>query len=330
MDGNLSSDDFLLVDAWLKEHPEDAEVLNDWDALSLNFNFQSAPKVEAEVQEGLDWNALMIGGVEGSLNLEEQNTLHSAVNSNAGLKKELDLYRLTKLEADQTIVFPRKAELLKTLSIFSGEVITLRRIAVAAIFIGVVSGYLMLSNSEQQLRGEYLARTEEPLRITAQAKIESKTETDIEKLGLDMKEKASTQIASLAGGNERTQAIERNAQKQKDIKREKLQWKLIQERQPKISILNAESSNDFIAQASSYSYTSHFESSESPEPGFVANALKAVKARITGEREKLLPSTNELKDIAKSGLQNSKRIKVDFEEGKLVALGTSKLYWENK
>lgn len=67
--------------------------------------------MKIDMQNYEEW---MIAAVEGSLGLAEEAELEAFLESNPGLRYELDLYRETRLQPDTSIVFPDREALKKS------------------------------------------------------------------------------------------------------------------------------------------------------------------------------------------------------------------------
>jgi len=325
IEGTLNSDDFLLVEAWLKEHPEDAEVLGDWDSLSLMKDEKEIEGSTATIPENFDWNGLMLKELEGENSKEDKELLLSSMQSNSSLKKEFKLFELTKLKADHSVQYPKKSELLKSTPIFQLKPQSWSRVAAAAVFVGVIGSYMIFNQDDLEDSRRYLARSESSTVVVA----------------------PKIQMSSLASLTEKkaSESVEPEVFPEKEIKplpftieprtqragiREDLFFASLELRKPTISTsMEVDERNLLHRDFEPYSFA-WIEFEEPEEESFLAGAFNAVKDRVLGGEDKLMPSRNDLKSFAETGLAKSKRFTLDFEDGKLVAMGLPKLSWENR
>jgi hypothetical protein len=133
IEGNLSSEDALALDAFFEQHPEldERELLsNDLPTLEL-VDIPEYDKVALfkGVTPVGKWNASnyedgLIREIEGDLEPEEQITLHQFVNQDESLIKEYKLYQQVQLEPDLSIT-AQKESLIK-----SAPLISIRKVIV--------------------------------------------------------------------------------------------------------------------------------------------------------------------------------------------------------
>lgn len=120
-DGNLSAEDLLIVEQWLKEHPEDLDLVMEWDKYSLDELSNEKHNIKRlNVDE--DVEDLMLLELEGKLSSEQEAQLNELCEASIPLSVERQIYQLTKLDPERDqMVFSDKESLKKS------QVITFNR-----------------------------------------------------------------------------------------------------------------------------------------------------------------------------------------------------------
>ena len=165
-DGNLSDADisvlfdFLNTNEDIKREFLEFQEINVATNSTLTFSNKNELKhidSTTEFSNGL-FDAFAIGYIENELSEKQQNEFLSAVNKNNSFQNEFDLYKSSKIEPDESIVFENKDSLKhKTINIFSTP---LRyAVAVAAMFVVFYSLYKL--NDKPEIRLAYVPRVVE-------------------------------------------------------------------------------------------------------------------------------------------------------------------------
>ena len=126
LEGNLSPSENDLLVSFLNSNPdlrEELELLNELPEIRTEETFlekSTLKKSSSNVESNTDnFNELCIAKIEGDLSDEESREFDSFIKENSKRKEEFELFKLTKVKADQNIVFKNKQELKKsTFSIF--------------------------------------------------------------------------------------------------------------------------------------------------------------------------------------------------------------------
>lgn len=160
MEGHLSSEDSLLLEAFALAHPEldinlEESGLVYIETESASFDAKDSIK---KIPADLVPDELLIGYIENTLNGEEKQLVETSCAANPNLAKELKLYQSTILETDTSIVFENKNRLKK-----QGQVIPFSpAVFRAAAAIILLAGLIILFRSLQgnKTNGEKLAALE--------------------------------------------------------------------------------------------------------------------------------------------------------------------------
>ncbi len=153
-EGHLKPEDLATVKAWLEQHPEDLELVMEWDELKLNAADSStaASFDHLYVDEELE-NELFLE-IEGELKPEAQERLLKDIEASAPLKREHKLFQLTRLDYERDrLNYPAKEALRKRplVPLFRTSWI---QYAAAATFVGL----LLWFNTGEDIQPQYALR----------------------------------------------------------------------------------------------------------------------------------------------------------------------------
>lgn len=155
-DGKLNKTQVKELFTFLGQHPEFKEEFESFTRNAVEpdneVSFTGKDRLKKETITDFNYKTWLIGYLEKDLSKEQINEVDSFLYKHPELNTELNLFRSTKLIADNTIIFDKNNSLRK-----DGRVIILtpavkRIISVAAIFIFVIIGYFVLqktNNSKQ-------------------------------------------------------------------------------------------------------------------------------------------------------------------------------------
>jgi len=185
-DGNLSAEDLLIVEQWLKEHPEDLNLVMEWDKYSLDELSNEKHNIKRlNVDE--DVEDLMLLELEGRLSSEQEDQLNELCEASIPLSVERQIYQLTKLDPTRDhMVFSDKESLKKS------QVITFNRrrafyyLSAAASLIAIFFSLNILFDVDSQ----YRPRTASEFPKGVEVEVE-----DLPMIELSVSSKNSTQIA---------------------------------------------------------------------------------------------------------------------------------------
>jgi len=126
LEGNLSPSKEALLMSFLDNNPdlkEELDLLNELPEIKIEETFlekSTLKKSASSIENNSDnFNELCIARVEGDLSEEANKEFGSFLLENDKRKKEFELFKLTKLKADESVVFENKQRLKKnTFSIF--------------------------------------------------------------------------------------------------------------------------------------------------------------------------------------------------------------------
>ncbi len=156
-EGNLSSDKLLIVEKWLAEHPEDLDLLMNWND---NFGLSEADfEVDADfsslfVDKELNAEEMMILEVEGLLPEKKKKVLDEACLISKPLAIEREIFSLSKLDYERDAIVIDKSTLKK-----KGLIIPFRvnswapYVAAASLLIFILSILPQEPNAVYKIRG---------------------------------------------------------------------------------------------------------------------------------------------------------------------------------
>lgn len=137
LDNNLSQADLLDLTAFLAENPDLESELNEIKNVKLKpetINFSSKSDLKKHVTYSGNFNELCIKYIENKITFDDKNKLFEIIKQNPDLKNEFELFKLTILKPDNSIIFSDKKSLKKyILSPFYKNAVKLSTVAAAAI-----------------------------------------------------------------------------------------------------------------------------------------------------------------------------------------------------
>jgi hypothetical protein len=121
LEGNLSPSEEELLMSFLDSNPdlkEELELLNELPEIRVEETFlekSALKKSSSNVESSSDnFNELCIAKIEGDLSKEECREFDLFINENSKREKEFELFKLTKVKTDHSIVFENKQRLKKS------------------------------------------------------------------------------------------------------------------------------------------------------------------------------------------------------------------------
>lgn len=165
LDGNLDEAQKIELELFIINHPE------------LNISLDDFPVIEEDIVQHINKNSLyksvndliseeqFILYIENQLPETESAKVIASCNNNPELQKELSLFELTKLKADNSIVFPHKRKLKKggVLIVFS-EFQQVYKIAASVLFL--IGLFMITKNIEVKDEINYYSETQKPTKNT--------------------------------------------------------------------------------------------------------------------------------------------------------------------
>jgi hypothetical protein len=156
LEGNLSPSEEDLLMSFLDKNSdlkEELELLNEFPEVRIEETFpekSNLKKSENNIESNTDnFNELCIARIEGDLSKEASHEFDSFISENKKRKKEFELFTLTKVQADKSIIFENKHRIKK--SVF-GLFITKNRYSIisaaASIVIALALFTLIPKNTE--------------------------------------------------------------------------------------------------------------------------------------------------------------------------------------
>lgn len=145
-------DDFI---EFLQQNPDLKEELSLFENISIGQEEITFNKKELLLKEKYDveheFNSAAIASLEGEIPASEKAEFEKYLTKHPEKQKEADLFKLTKLQPDETIVFSRKNKLFKK---ESGRTILFWSMRVAAVFIVALSVYIYIDKTPKTLKPE--------------------------------------------------------------------------------------------------------------------------------------------------------------------------------
>jgi hypothetical protein len=161
LDGNLDDTQKIELELFIINHPE------------LYISLDDFPVIEKDIVQHINKNSLykslddlvseeqFILYIENQLSETESGKVIESCNNNPELRKELSLFELTKLKADNSIVFPHKQTLKKGgLLIVFPEFQQVYKIAAAVLFL--IGLFIITKNIEIKDETNYYSETKKP------------------------------------------------------------------------------------------------------------------------------------------------------------------------
>lgn len=145
-------DDFI---GFLQQNPDLKEELSLFENISIGQEEITFNKKELLLKEKYDveheFNSAAIASLEGDIPASEKAEFEKYLTRHPEKQKEAELFKLTKLQPDETIVFSRKNKLYKK---EAGRSILLWSMRVAAAFIVALSVYTYIDKTSETLKPE--------------------------------------------------------------------------------------------------------------------------------------------------------------------------------
>lgn len=165
LDGNLDESQKMELEVFILSNPQ------------LNVSLDDFPVIEEDFAHGINKNSLyksvndliseeqLILYIENQLSESESAKVIASCNNNLELKKELSLFELTKLKADNSIVFPYKRKLKKggVLIVFS-EFQQVYKIAASVLFL--IGLFIVTKDIGVKEETNYFSETQKPTKNT--------------------------------------------------------------------------------------------------------------------------------------------------------------------
>jgi hypothetical protein len=313
-EGNLSSEDLLLVEAWLTEHPEDAELVEEWNEIRLPAEEVHKGILAPVIPEMEEWDDIFIQEIEGLIDSKDQVKIDEAVEQHPALQRERKLYALTQLDSEEVHAFPFKEDLIQ-----ETPVISLRSwmpYAAAASMVAVVAS-LFFFNQEETGTLQYAERTSELNRV----RTEQPTSVP-----LPFKESTAAKSSAESKTFGEAQVAQPVQSPIEEPERELFAFQNIQAKGLTYVAPVRSNASDPIDR-SFPEYIAYVEA----KPSENQNVLTRFREQIgLGGEGTETPSADDLKQFAENQAEKNKKFRLDFEDGKLVAMGLPKLYWEKR
>jgi hypothetical protein len=145
-------DDFI---EFLQQNPDLKEELSLFENISIGQEEIIFNKKELLLKEKFDveheFNKAAIANLEGDIPASEKAEFEKYLTRHPEKQKEVDIFKLTKLQPDETVVFSRKNKLYKK---EAGRSILLWSMRVAAAFIVALSVYIYIDKTAETLNPE--------------------------------------------------------------------------------------------------------------------------------------------------------------------------------
>lgn len=147
IDGELSQEDKAHFEAFLMKHPDVAmeveELMGSDFSLEPIEDFQDKKSLTIEIISiaGIDesnYEEAMAASVDSDINLGLVSDLDDFVEANPKLKRDLDLYRATKLVPSNELAFAGKSNLKKSIPLFATSAGIYRIAAAVLILFGII------------------------------------------------------------------------------------------------------------------------------------------------------------------------------------------------
>ncbi|MBK6282253.1 MAG: hypothetical protein IPF54_05910 [Draconibacterium sp.] len=145
-------DDFI---EFLQQNPDLKEELSLFENISIRNEEITFNKKELLLKEKFDveqaFNEAAIAVFEEEISTSEKAEFDKYLSKHPEKQKEFELFKLTKLHPDETVVFSKKNKLYKK---ESGRTILLWSMRVAAVFIVALSVYIYIDKTSETLKPE--------------------------------------------------------------------------------------------------------------------------------------------------------------------------------
>lgn len=116
IDGELNEMELAALELFLEKHPQFRQELELLEGTKLvpDGQFVFDNKAALYKTASVDYEALMLGYIDGELTAEEEAVLQAHLQQHPAAGKELALFEATRLTPDTSIVFPDKASLYRS------------------------------------------------------------------------------------------------------------------------------------------------------------------------------------------------------------------------
>jgi len=152
LEGNLDKkmvDDFI---EFLQQNPDLKEELSLFETVSIENEEITFNKKELLLKEKYDaekeFNQAAIASLEGDISATEKVKFEKYLTSHPDKQEEAELFRLTKLEPDESVIFNKKQKIYR---LSAGRTVLLWSMRVAAVMIVVLSVYTFINKSSNKL-----------------------------------------------------------------------------------------------------------------------------------------------------------------------------------
>jgi len=152
LEGNL--DEKLVNDfiEFLQQNPELKEELSLFETVSIGQEEITFNKKELLLKEKYDveqvFNEAAIAKLEGEISLSEKAEFEKYLTTHPEKQKEADLYKLTKLQPDTSVVFSKKYKIYKRQA---GRTVLLWSMRVAAVIVVALSVYAYIETNKGKI-----------------------------------------------------------------------------------------------------------------------------------------------------------------------------------
>ncbi len=123
LDGRLDASLVMELNQFLEDNPDLKEELDSFETISINlhetFNYSDKEVLKKAVVSPIDkinsenYNEYFIASFEGDLNSVDQKSLKSFIEANPQLQSEYDLFKISRISSDKSIIFANKKSLKK-------------------------------------------------------------------------------------------------------------------------------------------------------------------------------------------------------------------------
>lgn len=156
-EGNLSAEMQAEVVLFVQQHPEFKTEFDNFELVNLlsveNVLFPDKDSLKKELVTKENYEHFLIGSLEGDLKKEEQLALDKFLFTNPEFKKDEQLFSMTKLTADTSIVFDNKSALKQTVPLAEkNKPAYYFAVAAAACILLLAGVYFLNKDSDKQIQ----------------------------------------------------------------------------------------------------------------------------------------------------------------------------------
>ncbi len=165
VDGELSAEQMNAVEGFVALHPDLREELDALLTTKLDSEAVSFDHKESLFSENINTTIIdepLLLFIDNELAASEKKAIEQRIHSDKEYEKQYELLRATKLDAQETIVFPNKKELYHTTQPSVRPIFWLR-IAVAVVLVFSASVFWWVGNNNGSTDNEVVATT--PVKI---------------------------------------------------------------------------------------------------------------------------------------------------------------------